>query len=79
MKLHDTRERALEAFNQAVLTIPQIEQCHMIAGAFDFLLKVRTRDIQEYRKVLGEHLSALPHVANTSTHVSMQAVKDAAL
>lgn len=79
VKLHDTRERALEAFNQAVLAIPQIEQCHMIAGAFDFLLKVRTRDIQEYRKVLGEHLSALPHVANTSTHVSMQAVKDAAL
>ena len=49
----------------------------MIAGAFDYLLKVRTTDIRSYREVLGVKISALPHVANTSTHVSMQAVKEA--
>ncbi|MEO1552246.1 MAG: Lrp/AsnC ligand binding domain-containing protein [Pseudomonadota bacterium] len=76
VKLSDTRERALAEFCAAVQTVPQIDQCHMIAGAFDFLLKVRTRDIAQYRRVLGEHLSTLPHVASTSTHVSMQAVKD---
>lgn len=76
VKLEDTREGALNAFGAAVQQVPEIEQCHMIAGAFDFLLKVRTRDIQDYRRVLGEKLSALPYVANTSTHVSMQAVKD---
>jgi Lrp/AsnC family leucine-responsive transcriptional regulator len=48
----------------------------MIAGAFDYLLKVRTRDIKGYRQVLGERISALPHVASTSTHVSMQSVKE---
>jgi len=51
----------------------------MIAGAFDYLLKVRTRDIQTYRAVLGEIITALPHVANTSTHVCMEAVKEEAL
>ena len=76
VKLDDTRENALLAFNSAVQGIPEIEQCHMIAGAFDYLLKVRTRTIEDYRRFLGERLSSLPHVSNTSTHVSMQAVKD---
>lgn len=76
VKLGDTTEPALRAFNAAVRAIPEIEQCHMIAGAFDYLLKVRTTDIANYRQVLGEKISQLPHVASTSTHVSMQAVKD---
>jgi Lrp/AsnC family leucine-responsive transcriptional regulator len=76
VKLSSTRESALKAFNAAVAKVPEIEQCHMIAGAFDYLLKVRTEDMVEYRRVLGEVINALPHVAATSTHVSMQAVKD---
>ncbi|WP_319826507.1 Lrp/AsnC family transcriptional regulator [Thalassovita sp.] len=78
VKLTDTTEKALGAFNRAVMTVPEIEQCHMIAGSFDYLLKVRTSDIQNYRRVLGEVISALPYVGSTSTHVSMQSVKDEA-
>lgn len=76
VKLNDTTEQALRAFNKAVRDIAEVEQCHMIAGPFDYLLKVRTRDIKAYRRVLGEQISALPNVANTSTYVAMQAVKD---
>jgi Lrp/AsnC family transcriptional regulator, leucine-responsive regulatory protein len=76
VKLADTRSPALDAFNKAVLAVPEIEQCHMIASSFDYLLKVRTRDIAAYRKVLGERISALPHVAQTSTFVAMETVKD---
>jgi Lrp/AsnC family leucine-responsive transcriptional regulator len=79
VKLSDTTEKALAAFSKAARQIPEIEQCHMIAGSFDYLLKVRTKDIAAYRKVLGESISALPHVANTSTYVSMHAVKDGPL
>ncbi|HBN31466.1 MAG: Lrp/AsnC ligand binding domain-containing protein [Rhodobacterales bacterium] len=78
VKLTDTTEKALKAFNTAVLKVPEIEQCHMIAGSFDYLLKVRTRDIRAYRQVLGETISALPFVSSSSTHVSMEAVKDSA-
>lgn len=77
VSLSDTRERALQAFNSAVREVSEIEECHMIAGAFDYLLKVRTEDIKAYRTVLGEVISNLPHVASSSTHVSMEAVKDA--
>jgi len=76
--LSDTREAALRAFNEAARQVPEIEQCHMIAGSFDYLLKVRTADIQSYRKVLGETITALPHVSNTSTYVTMESVKDSA-
>lgn len=76
VKLTDTTEKALSAFNKAVMMVPEIEQCHMIAGGFDYLIKVRTPDIQSYRRVLGEVISALPFVGSTSTHVSMQTVKE---
>ena len=74
--LSDTRESALDAFNKAVQSVPEIEQCHMIAGSFDYLLKIRTADIQTYRRILGEIITALPHVSNTSTYVTMQSVKE---
>ena len=76
VRLSDTREPALQAFNRAVQIVPEIEECHMIASRFDYLLKVRTTDISDYRRVLAEQISALPHVASTSTYVAMEAVKD---
>ncbi|MDE1917838.1 MAG: Lrp/AsnC family transcriptional regulator [Sphingomonadales bacterium] len=77
VKLADTREAALADFNRAVCKIPEVEECHMIASSFDYLLKVRTRDIWRYRIVLGEKISTLPHVASTSTFVAMETVVDA--
>lgn len=78
VRMMDTREPALQAFNQAVSRIPEVEECHMIAGGYDYLLKVRTRDIADYRRVLGEKISSLPHVSATSTFVAMETVKEVA-
>ena len=78
VKLSDTREKALDAFNQAVRAIPEVEACDMIAGGFDYLFKMRTSDIFAFRQVLGEQLSRLPNVASTSTYISMQSVVDTA-
>ena len=76
VKLSDTREAALREFNRAVRDISEVEECHMIASSFDYLLKVRTADIRRYRAVLGERISSLPHVASTSTFVAMETVRD---
>lgn len=78
VKLSDTREAALREFNAAVRQIPEVEECHMIASSFDYLLKVRTADIRRYRSVLGEKISSLPHVASTSTFVAMETVRESA-
>ena len=76
VSLSNTRARALEEFNVEVGKLESVEQCHMIAGGFDYLLKVRTTDIDSYRLLLAEKISSLPYVASTSTFVSMQSVKD---
>lgn len=77
VKLSDTREAALREFNTAVRRIPEVEECHMLASNFDYLLKVRTADIRRYRMILGEKISALPYVASTSTFVAMETVMEA--
>lgn len=76
VELSNTTEQGLDDFNREVMKIPEVETCHMTAASFDYLLKVRTRDIQAYRRVLGEAISRLPHVASTSTYVAMESVKD---
>jgi Lrp/AsnC family leucine-responsive transcriptional regulator len=76
VRLSDTREQSLQAFNVAVRQILEVEECHLIAGGFDYLIKVRTRDIGDFRRILGESISRLPHVASTSTYVSMESVRD---
>jgi Lrp/AsnC family leucine-responsive transcriptional regulator len=76
VRLTDTREAALAEFNAAVRNIAEIEQAHLIAGNFDYLLKIRTQNMNDYRALLAEKISTLPHVANTSTYVAMQAIKE---
>ena len=76
VQLTRTTADALEAFNRAVHDIAEIQSCHMVAGGFDYLLKVRTRDIGGYRELLGAVISKLPHVQQTHTYVVMETVKD---
>ncbi|ENO83649.1 Lrp/AsnC ligand binding domain-containing protein [Thauera linaloolentis] len=75
--LSSTAEQDLRRFNEAVRRIPEIESCHMVAGDFDYLLKVRTRDIHEYRRVMGDGISGLPCVKQTHSYVVMEVVKEA--
>lgn len=79
VRLSDTRDAALKAFNTAVAKVAEIEQCHMIAANFDYLLKVRTRNITAYRRVMGERITTLPNVVSTSTFVAMESVKEEAI
>ena len=76
VKLNQTDQKTLNNFNAKVRDITEIEQCHLIAGSFDYLLKVRTTDINHYRRFLGEVLSTFPQIQSTSTNVSMEAIKE---
>ena len=79
IKMDDTKTNALNAFNRAIKEIPEVEQCHMIASNFDYLLKVRTENMESYRKVLGEKISSLPNVQHSSTFVVMEEIVSSAL
>ena len=73
-RLADTRQKALDQFNAAVRAIPEVEECYMIAGGFDYLLKVRSKDMADYRRIMSDSISALPHIRATTSYVSMEAV-----
>ncbi|MFV0410942.1 MAG: Lrp/AsnC family transcriptional regulator [Paracoccus sp. (in: a-proteobacteria)] len=76
IRLTDTRQKALEQFNSAVRAISEIEECYMIAGGFDYLIKVRSRDMAHFRQIMAERISALPHIHATTSYVAMEAVID---
>ncbi len=74
--LERTTTDVLDRFGEAVRRIPEVEAAHMIAGNFDYLLKVRARDMDHYRKVLGDRIGALPSVSQTHTFAVMETVKE---
>lgn len=76
VKLSNTHRETLDRFNTAVADIPEIMSCHMMAGGFDYLLKIRTRDMKSYRHLLGDVLSMLPGVDQTATFPVMEQVKE---
>ncbi|QLB12945.1 AsnC family transcriptional regulator [Bisgaardia hudsonensis] len=64
-----------EEFNKAVLELDEIQECYLVSGDFDYLLKTRVADMAEYRKLLGTTLLRLPGVNDTRTYVVMEEVK----
>jgi len=71
-----TSEDAFDQFRGSMLAIPQVQECHMVAGGFDYLLKVRVRDMAAYRTFLGEVLSKVPGIRETHTYAVMEIVKE---
>jgi len=75
VSLHSTVESALDEFKAIVRNTPEILECHLVAGGFDYLIKARVRDMNAYRAFLGERLSLLPGVRETRTYAVLEEVK----
>lgn len=73
--LDRTSPNVFEAFKAAVQVRPEIMECHMVAGGFDYLLKTRTADMAHYRNFAGQVLWQLPGVRETRTYAVMEEVK----
>lgn len=63
-------------FKKSVIDLPEVLECHLVSGNFDYLLKVRLPDMVAYRKLLGETLLMLPGVSGSRTFVVMEEVKE---
>jgi len=74
ISLAATSDNHLEEFNAAILGIPEVESCLLIAGSFDYVVVVRTRDIAHYREVLGEQIGKLPGIRQTNSFAVMEVV-----
>jgi Lrp/AsnC family leucine-responsive transcriptional regulator len=64
-----------EAFAEMVRRQPEVLECHMVAGGFDYLLKARVGDMDAYRTFLGDVLTRMPGVRETRTYAVLEEVK----
>ena len=62
-------------FSKAVQSLGVIQECHLVSGDFDFLLKTRVKDMLAYRELLGDTLLRLPAVSESRTYVVMDEIK----
>ncbi|MFC4158881.1 winged helix-turn-helix transcriptional regulator [Chitinimonas lacunae] len=65
-----------DAFRREVMKLPNVVECHLVSGAFDYLVKARIPDMSQYRKLLGDILLNLPGAAESRSYVVMEEVKE---
>jgi Lrp/AsnC family transcriptional regulator, leucine-responsive regulatory protein len=75
VSLDRTTPDAFERFKQVMLAHDEVMECHMVAGGFDYLLKVRVTDMESYRRFLGDRIAAVRGVQQTHTYFVMEEVK----
>ncbi|AMW79050.1 ArsR family transcriptional regulator [Acinetobacter sp. TGL-Y2] len=74
--LDKTTPNALDEFSHAVVHHPEIVECHMISGGFDFVVKIRCANMEAFRKISGQILWQLPGVKETRSYPVMEVIKE---
>jgi Lrp/AsnC family leucine-responsive transcriptional regulator len=69
-------ERSFEDFRREVLCIPHVQECHLVSGDFDYMIKARIKEIGQYRSLLGDILLRLPGVTQTKSCIVMEELKE---
>ena len=76
VSLDKTNETVFQEFKAAIADIDEIVECHMVGGGFDYLLKVRTESMADFRELMGEKLSGISSIASTSSYFVMEEIKN---
>ena len=69
-------DRSFEEFRKEILRIPQVQECHLVSGDFDYMVKARIGEIGQYRSLLGDILLRIPGVTQTKSCIVMEEVKE---
>ena len=76
IKLSSKSGDVFEKVKQELLLVPQVMECHLVSGAFDYLVKFRLEGMAEYRHLLGDILKRLPVTAESHSYVVMEEIKE---
>lgn len=76
IRLNRTAQDIFDDFKRAALDLPQVQECYLVSGNFDYLIKARVADMAAYRALLGDTLLALPGVQESTSYVVMEQVKE---
>ncbi|SEA30371.1 Lrp/AsnC ligand binding domain-containing protein [Microbulbifer marinus] len=76
IRLNRSAQDAFEEFRNAVAALPEVQECYLVSGNFDYLIKARVADMSAYRRFYGETLLTLPEVQECTSYVVMEQVKE---
>lgn len=76
IRLNRSAQDAFEDFRNAVAALAEVQECYLVSGNFDYLIKARVADMSAYRKFYGETLLSLPEVLECTSYVVMEQVKE---
>lgn len=75
VSLRSQAEESLRAFEEHIMTLPEIRECHMLNGEIDFILKIVSRDLQSFQEFLTSKLTPAPNVASVKTSLTIRTAK----
>jgi DNA-binding Lrp family transcriptional regulator len=73
--LKSQSDKALNAFESAVIASPEILECHLMAGGTDYLLRIAATDATDFERIHRERLATLPNVARLESHLAIRTVR----
>lgn len=76
IRLERTSKDNFDRFKQSVELLPEVQECYLVTGQFDFLIKTRLANMASYREFLEETLLAIPSIQGSTTVVVMETVKE---
>ena len=76
IRLSRTSQDIFEEFKRHAYGLPEVQECYLVSGNFDYLIKARVADMAAYREFLGETLLTLPGVQESTSYVVMEQVKE---
>ncbi|GAB3286856.1 Lrp/AsnC ligand binding domain-containing protein [Parahaliea mediterranea] len=76
IRLNRTAQDIFEEFKNSAFDLPEVQECYLVSGNFDYLIKARVADMTAYREFLGETLLTLPGVLESTSYVVMEQVKE---
>ncbi|MGA8009435.1 MAG: winged helix-turn-helix transcriptional regulator [Thiomonas sp.] len=76
IKLATKSGDVFETVRKELLHMPEVMECHLVSGGFDYLVKFRLRGMKEYRHLLGDILKRLPVSAESHSYVVMEEIKE---
>ncbi len=76
IRLNRTSEENFEEFRRSVMELEEVQDCYLVSGNFDYLIKARVADMSAYRELLGNRILKLPAVQESTSYVVMEELKE---
>ena len=76
IKLASKSDEVFEKVRKELLHVPDVQECHLVSGGFDYLVKARLGGMSEYRRLLGDVLKKLPVEAESHSYIVMEEIKE---